>query len=68
MAAGGNGGTLGPATLLATLSSVSDTLRNKIQELLLKDMISARDEATPSAFKELVERYYEVLSTTGNRQ
>ena len=28
----------------------------------LKDMASARDEATPPEFKELVERYYEVLS------
>ncbi len=68
VAAGGNGAVLGPASLRTTLSSVSATLRNKIQELLLKDMISARDEATPPAFKELVERYYEVLSTTTNRQ
>jgi hypothetical protein len=68
VAASGNGGNLGPASLLTTLSSVSATLQNKIQELLLKDMISARDEATPPAFKELVERYYEVLSTTTNRQ
>ena len=40
----------------------------KIQDLILKDMVSARDEATPPAFKELVERYYEVLSKSGGSQ
>ena len=33
--------------------------------MILKDMASARDEATPPEFKELVERYYEVLSKDG---
>jgi hypothetical protein len=30
-------------------------------------MASARDEATPPQFKELVERYYEVISKEGGR-
>ena len=30
-------------------------------------MVSARDEATPPEFKELVERYYEVLSKAGQQ-
>ena len=37
-------------------------IQEKIQDLILKDLVSARDEATPPEFKELVERYYEVLS------
>ena len=36
--------------------------------MILKDMASARDEATPPEFKELVERYYEVLSKGGARR
>ena len=31
-------------------------------------MVSARDEATPPEFKELVERYYEVLSKKQRQQ
>jgi hypothetical protein len=31
-------------------------------------MVSARDEATPPEFKELVERYFEVLSGGGAGQ
>jgi hypothetical protein len=33
--------------------------------MILKDMISSRDESIPPEFKELVERYYEVLSRNG---
>ena len=46
-----------------------EQIQDKIQDLILKDMVSARDEATPPEFKELVERYYEVLSEErhGNR-
>ena len=43
-------------------------LQAKIQNLILKDMASARDEATPPQFKELIERYYEVLSKEGGRK
>ena len=50
---------------MTALRSVSILLQGKIQDLILKDMVSARDEATPPEFKELVERYYEVLSKTG---
>ncbi|HEX3450550.1 MAG TPA: hypothetical protein VHS97_20010, partial [Isosphaeraceae bacterium] len=51
-----------PAGFTIALQSVSSLLQAKIQNLILKDMASARDEATPPQFKELVERYYEVLS------
>ena len=48
--------------------SVTILLQAKIQNLILKDMASARDEATPPEFKELIERYYEVLSKEGGRK
>ena len=47
------------------LSGVTRQIQDKIQDLILKDMVSARDEATPPEFKELVERYFEVLSGGG---
>jgi hypothetical protein len=51
-----------PTVLTTALRSVSISLQDKIQNLILKDIASARDEPTPPEFKELVERYYEVLS------
>ncbi len=50
-----------------SLASIGKFLERKIQDLILKDMMSARDEAIPPAFKELVERYYEVLSKNGGQ-
>ncbi len=47
------------------LSGVTKRIQDQIQDLILKDMVSARDEATPPEFKELVERYFEVLSSGG---
>ena len=54
-----------PGGYTTALASVSILLQDKIQDLILKDMVSARDEATPPEFKELVDRYYEVLSKNG---
>jgi hypothetical protein len=54
-----------PAGFAIALNSVSTLLQAKIQNLILRDMASARDEATPPQFKELVERYYEVISKEG---
>ncbi len=51
-----------PVVLTTALKSVSVELQSKIQNLILKDIASARDEPTPPEFKELIERYYEVLS------
>jgi len=50
------------------LSSVSLLLQGRIQDLILKDIVSARDEATPPEFKELVDRYYEVLSKESGKK
>ncbi len=65
LAAGDNAHLGGRDAYLTALSSISVFLQGKIQDLILKDLVSARDEATPPAFKELVERYYEVLSKNG---
>ncbi len=54
-----------PVGYLNALSSVTTVLQAKIRDLILKDIVSAHDEATPPEFKELVERYYEVLSSQG---
>ena len=53
---------IAPAGYTIALGSVTIQLQDKIQDLILRDIASARDEATPPEFKELVERYYEVLS------
>jgi hypothetical protein len=62
LAAGNDAHRSGPAYYTAALTTIGTFLQRKIQDLILKDMVSARDEATPPAFKELVDRYYEVLS------
>ena len=46
----------------AAIQVVGARIKDEIQEMILKDLASARDEATPPMFRELVERYYEVLS------
>ena len=65
---GDNGFRVGPAVLTTALKFVSISLHARIQNLILKEMASARDEATPPEFKELVDRYYEVLSKESGRQ
>jgi hypothetical protein len=57
--------TFAPGGYTTALVNTSRQIQERIQDLILKDMISARDEATPPAFKELVERYFEVLSGGG---
>jgi hypothetical protein len=57
-----------PAGFVIALRSVSSLLQAKIQNMILKDMASARDEATPPQFKEMVDRYYEVISKEGGAQ
>lgn len=47
------------------LRTVSTQIKDQIQEMVLKDVASARDEATPPKYREMVERYYEVLSGGG---
>jgi hypothetical protein len=53
---------LAPDTVVDSLKVVSVQIKDRVQDLILKDLASARDEATPPMFRELVERYYEVIS------
>ncbi len=50
------------APLFEAVGAVTVQIKDRVQELILKDLASARDEATPPKFRELVERYYEVIS------
>ena len=52
-----------PAGYTSALKSVTIKIHDKIQGLILRDMAAARDEQTPPEFKEMVDRYYKVLST-----
>src|SRR5262249_54047197 len=54
-----------PGSYNTALEVITKQLQDQIQDLILKDLVSARDEATPPEFRELVERYYEVLSKDG---
>jgi hypothetical protein len=53
---------VGPDQVRVSMQSVSVQIKDRVQELILKDLASARDEATPPMYRELVDRYYEVLS------
>ncbi len=67
LTSGNNNHSSGLGPYERSLASIGKFLERKIQDLILKDMMSARDEAIPPAFKELVERYYEVLSRNGGQ-
>jgi hypothetical protein len=60
-----NGNWRAPVTYTDAIKKVARRIQDQIQEMILKDMMSSRDETTPPEFKELVERYYEVLSREG---
>jgi hypothetical protein len=51
-----------PETITRSLQVVTVQVKDRVQELILKDLASARDESTPPVFRELVDRYYEVIS------
>ena len=55
------------AQTIAAVGAVTIQIKDRVQELILKDLASARDEATPPEFRELVERYYEVISRGGSK-
>ncbi|APW59167.1 hypothetical protein [Paludisphaera borealis] len=63
--AGPDGYLVPPADYAGAFSKVSAKLRERVQELILRDLAASRDESTPPEYRELVERYYEVLSTDG---
>ena len=51
-----------PERTVAALKGVSFQIKERVQDMILKDLASARDEATPPMFREMVDRYYEVIS------
>jgi len=61
----GSDGRGAPLAYINALQTVSKHIKDQIQDMILKDLVSARDEATPPKFRELIERYYEVLSKGG---
>ena len=54
-----------PERTVAALKGVSFQIKERVQDMILKDLASARDEATPPMFREMVDRYYEVISKGG---
>jgi hypothetical protein len=54
-----------PPDYRTAMQRITRKIQLRIQEMILRDMMSSRDEATPPEFRELVERYYEVLSKEG---
>jgi hypothetical protein len=57
----------GPGVYDAALAAIAVQLQEEVRELVLKDLVSGADEATPPEYKELVERYFQVLSQRGSR-
>jgi hypothetical protein len=57
-----------PAAYTNAVQFVVSRLQERVQDLILKDLSAARDEATPPQFRELVDRYYEVLSSEADKE
>jgi len=55
----------GPGAYVAAIDTIVVQLQQEVRELVLKDLVSVSDEATPPQYKELVERYFQVLSQRG---
>ena len=56
----------GPGVYDASLAAIETELREDVREFVLREMVAARDEPTPPQYKELVERYFQVLSQAGS--
>lgn len=57
-----------PDGYVRPLLNLQEEVQARIQNLLLGDIASAADEATPPKYQDLVERYYQVLSQSGKSQ
>ena len=57
-----------PGPYRPTLARLLASVRGRMQELMLGDLASSRDEPIPPQYQELVDRYYEVLATEGKEQ
>jgi hypothetical protein len=47
---------------------MQESIRNRMQELLLGDLASSRDEPIPPQYQEFVDRYYRVLAAEGREK
>jgi hypothetical protein len=64
--AGGNYAAPGGYRVL--ISRMQESIRNRMQELMLGDLASSRDEPIPPQYQDLVDRYYQVLATEGKEK
>jgi hypothetical protein len=64
-----NGGYyIAPIKYRALLARFSSSLRARMQELMLGDLLASGDEPVPPQYQELVDRYYRVLATEGQER
>lgn len=52
----------GPTAYDVSLVALTSELREEVSECMLRELVAASDEPTPPQYKELVERYFQVLS------
>ncbi|HEX5104611.1 MAG TPA: hypothetical protein VFV87_12410, partial [Pirellulaceae bacterium] len=57
-----------PGPYRVLLSRLLSSVRGRMQELMLGDLASSRDEPIPPQYQELVDRYYQVLATEGKER
>jgi hypothetical protein len=57
-----------PGAYRAVLARLLSQVRGRMQELMLGDLASSRDEPIPPQYQELVDRYYQILATQGKEQ
>jgi hypothetical protein len=57
-----------PGGYRVLISRMQESIRNRMQELLLGDLASSRDEPIPPQYQDLVDRYYQVLATEGKEK
>ena len=58
---------LPPDVYTTNLNQLIYDLQQQVGEMLLREIVSGTDEATPPQYKELVERYFQILSQRGSR-
>ena len=57
-----------PGGYRVLISRMQESIRNRMQELLLGDLASSRDERIPPQYQEFVDRYYQVLAAEGKEK
>ena len=56
----------GPTAYDVSMVAFESELREEVREFMLRELVAASDEPTPPQYKELVERYFQVLSQQGS--